>query len=74
MGRSMGINRARVEPPDAREIKRTADRYLHAQHFLLRLYSHKNEITADQLHDLRRQAISGDIEGAAKGLFDAIGG
>lgn len=46
--------------------------YADAAPFLAKMKAHRDLLTWKQWHDLRGQALSGDIEGAEKGLQTII--
>ena len=72
--RSMGINRANIRPGfvDAEEIKVDQMRYVRAQEFIRRMHRHRHELTFDQMRDLRRIALDGDIMGANRAMWDIL--
>lgn len=53
----------------SREIKKQAMAYIRANHFLTELRSEYRWLTPQEYRTLRGQAISGDIDGAEKGLL-----
>lgn len=52
----------------SREVRQAASVYLRANAFLNILRGHLDVITMQEFRTLRGQALSGDIEGAEKGL------
>ena len=63
------INRKNIQPRiDVAELQRDAMRYLKAHYFLRELYGYRGTIPRPEMSKLREQAISGDVEGATKGL------
>lgn len=53
---------------DETSVPQDAMRYLKAREFLEKLRKHQNELDAQVYRTLKRQAISGDVQGAEKGL------
>lgn len=72
--RSMGINRANIHPEivDMGELKSEQVRYVRAQEFIRRMRRHRRELTFDQMRDLRRIALDGDIMGANRAMWDIL--
>lgn len=48
------------------------ERYVAAAYFLRELRYHRDHLTRQQLRTLRRQALSGDIAGAMRGLGEIL--
>lgn len=57
----------------AAEVRRDANAYIKANRFLELLKKHVYEITPQEFRTLRGQALSGDLEGANKGLWKILG-
>ena len=74
MGRRMGIDRARFMMPDEQEIKHDAIKYVRAQEFIRRMYKHRDELSHNQMRDLRKIALDGDIMAANERMWEIIGG
>ena len=55
------------------EVRYDANAYVKANRFLSMLKKHVYEITPQEYRTLRGQAISGDLEGAQKGLLKILG-
>ncbi len=58
---------------EAAEVRRDANAYIKANRFLELLKKHVYEITTHGFRTLRGQALSGDLEGANKGLWKILG-
>lgn len=61
---------------EMRTLSSDASRYLRAQNVLIsvrKAYLCKS-ITAQQYKTIRGQALAGDVDGAAKGLYKLLGG
>ena len=70
----MGIDRARFMMPDEGEIRTDALRYVKAQEFIRRMYKHRDELSHNQMRDLRKIALDGDIMAANERMWEIIGG
>lgn len=53
---------------DETAVEQDAMRYLKAREFLEKLRKHQNELDAQTYRTLKGQALSGDVQGAEKGL------
>lgn len=53
---------------DETSVEQDAMRYLKAREFIEKLRKHQKELDAQAYRTLRGQAISGDVQGAEKGL------
>ena len=74
MGRRMGIDRARFTMPDEGEIRHDAIKYVKAQEFIRRMYKHRDVLSHNQMRDLRKIALDGDIMAANERMWKIIGG
>ena len=57
---------------ETRDIRGNAQSFLDAHKFLQLLRKHQNELKRHELMTLRGQAVSGDIDGAYKGLGNIL--
>jgi len=56
-----------------REVRHDVYVYLKAHKFLVALKKYSGKLTRQEMHTLRGQAISGDVDGAFKGLDRILG-
>ena len=61
-----------IQSKASREVQRDASLYLAANPFLTRLKSYDGQISKQEYRTLRGQALSGDVQGAEKGLQNIL--
>lgn len=72
MSRPMHNGWSREKLPDPNEIARDALRYVKANEFIRKLNHNSRWLTTPQMHELRNQALGGDVDGAFKRMSSLI--